>query len=80
LILLDGIHKFSLSRRQANGHQLSRDAGDANLANLKTLKDKSFDRAYIDHELTLSMPGTCKLNWTRAMGGRQRTIGSSQRG
>lgn len=32
--------------------QSLKQGGDANLANLKTLKDKSFDRAYIDHEVT----------------------------
>jgi putative membrane protein len=45
-------HKLGVTPEDNPTSQSLKQGGDANLANLKTLKDKRFDRAYIDHEVT----------------------------
>jgi putative membrane protein len=48
----DLVHKLGVTPQDNATSQSLKQGGDANLANLKTLKGASFDRAYIDHEVT----------------------------
>jgi putative membrane protein len=47
----DLVQKLGVKPEDNPTSQSLKQGGDANLANLKTLKDKPFDRAYIDHEV-----------------------------
>jgi putative membrane protein len=48
----DLVHKLGVTPQDSATSQSLKQGGDANLANLKTLKGASFDRAYIGHEVT----------------------------
>ncbi|RKE36325.1 putative outer membrane protein [Paraburkholderia sp. BL23I1N1] len=48
----DLVHKLGVTPEDNPTSQSLKQGGDANLANLKTLKGPQFDRAYIDHEVT----------------------------
>ncbi|MFP3566363.1 DUF4142 domain-containing protein [Paraburkholderia sp. SIMBA_030] len=48
----DLVHKLGVTPEDNPTSQSLKQGGDANLANLKTLKGAQFDRAYIDHEVT----------------------------
>ncbi|MFM0756000.1 MULTISPECIES: DUF4142 domain-containing protein [Paraburkholderia] len=48
----DLVHKLGVTPEDNPTSQSLKQDGDANLANLKTLKGPRFDRAYIDHEVT----------------------------
>ncbi|AJZ57161.1 hypothetical protein OI25_7461 [Paraburkholderia fungorum] len=48
----DLVHKFGVTPEDNSTSQSLEQSGDANLANLKTLKGAQFDRAYIDHAVT----------------------------
>ena len=47
----DLVHKLGVTPEANSTSQGLKQGGDANLANLKTLKGMAFDRAYIDHEV-----------------------------
>lgn len=47
----DLVHKLGVTPEDNPTSQSLKQGGDANLANLKTLKGQAFDRAYIDHEV-----------------------------
>jgi putative membrane protein len=47
----DLVHKLGVTPEDNSTSQSLKQGGDANLANLKTLKGPQFDRAYIDHEV-----------------------------
>ncbi|WP_206997007.1 DUF4142 domain-containing protein [Trinickia mobilis] len=47
----DLVHKLGVTPEDNATSQSLKQGGDANLANLKTLSGKRFDRAYIDHEV-----------------------------
>jgi putative membrane protein len=47
----DLVHKLGVTPEPNSTSQSLKQGGDANLANLKTLKGMAFDRAYIDHEV-----------------------------
>jgi putative membrane protein len=48
---IDLLHKLGVTPEDNPMSQSLKQGGDANLANLKALKNKDFDRAYIDHEV-----------------------------
>lgn len=48
----DLVRKLGVTPEDNPTSQSLKQGGDANLANLKTLGGKQFDRAYIDHEVT----------------------------
>ncbi|MFL9867045.1 DUF4142 domain-containing protein [Paraburkholderia fungorum] len=48
----DLVHKLGVTPEANATSQSLKQGGDANLANLKTLKGAEFDRAYIGHEVT----------------------------
>jgi putative membrane protein len=48
----DLVHKLGVTPEDDATSRSLKQGGDANLANLKSLKGASFDRAYIDHEVT----------------------------
>jgi putative membrane protein len=47
----DLVHKLGVTPEDNSTSQSLKQGGDANLANLKTLKGAAFDRAYVDHEV-----------------------------
>jgi len=47
----DLVHKLGVTPEPNSTSRSLKQGGDANLANLKTLKGMAFDRAYIDHEV-----------------------------
>jgi putative membrane protein len=48
----DLVHKLGVTPEDNRTSQSLKQGGDANLANLKPLKGKAFDQAYIDHEVS----------------------------
>jgi putative membrane protein len=46
------VHKLGVTPEDNPTSQSLKQGGDANLANLKSLKGAPFDQAYIDHEVT----------------------------
>jgi putative membrane protein len=48
----DLVHKLGVAPEDNPTSQSLKQGGDANLANLKTLRGAEFDRAYIEHEVT----------------------------
>lgn len=49
---IDLVHKLGVTPEDNPTSQSLKQGGDANLADLKTLEGKRFDRTYIDHEVT----------------------------